>query len=111
MADAPELAEEWAHADPLAGTPGIDIAAGRARQAGEYLTTATVAAALDSGDASTVPLLRDYIFYAGAWWVPASSGWVRDPRPGRLGESFPISPQTSGTSSPAHGASGDPWRA
>jgi hypothetical protein len=109
-ADDPELAEEWAHADPLAGTPGIDIAAGRARLAGECLTTATVAAALDSGDASAAPLLRDYVFYAGAWWVPASSGWVKVPRPGRVGESFPLSPRTSGTTSPAPGSSGDPWQ-
>jgi hypothetical protein len=81
VADDPELAEEWARGYPLAGTPGIDIAAGRARLAGECLTTAAVAAALDSGDASAVPLLRDYVFYAGAWWVPASSGWVKVPRP------------------------------
>jgi hypothetical protein len=110
VADDLELAEEWAHADPLAGTPGIDIAAGRARLAGECLTTATVAAALDSGDASAVPLLRDYVFYAGAWWVPASSGWVKVPRPGSVGESFPSSPQISGTASPAAGSSGDPWQ-
>jgi hypothetical protein len=81
-----------------------------ARLAGECLTTATVAAALDSGDASAVPLLRDYVFYAGAWWMPASSGWVKVPRPGRVGESFPLSPQTSGTDSPAPGSSGDPWQ-
>jgi hypothetical protein len=56
---------------------------------GECLTTAAVAAALDSRDASAVPLLRDYVFYAGAWWVPASSGWVKVPRPGRVSESFP----------------------
>jgi hypothetical protein len=78
-AETPELAEEWASADPLARTPEIDIAAGRARLAGECLTTATVAAALDSKAASDVPFLRDYIFYAGAWWVPASSGWVQVP--------------------------------
>ena len=45
----------------------------------------SVAAALDSGHASTVPVLRDYVFYAGAWWVPASSGWVKVPGPGRAG--------------------------
>ena len=110
VADDPELAEEWSSAYPLAGTPGIDIAAGRARQAGECLTTAAVAAALDSGDASPVPLLRDYVFYAGAWWVPASSGWVKVPQPGRASESFPLSPQTSETDSPAPGSNGDPWQ-
>jgi hypothetical protein len=78
----------------IAGTPGIDIAAGRARLAGECLATATVAAALDSGGASAVPLLHDYVFYAGAWWVPASPGWGKVPRPGRDGESFPLSPPT-----------------
>ena len=109
-ADDPEFAEEWARAYPLAGTPGIDIAAGRARLAGECLTTAAVAAALDSGDASAVPLLRDYIFYAGGWWVPASSGWVKVPRPGRAGESFPLSPHTPGTTSPDPASSGDPWQ-
>jgi hypothetical protein len=110
VADDPELAEDWARAYPLAGTPGIDIAAGRARLAGECLTTAAVAAALDSGDASAVPLLRDYVFYAGAWWVPASSGRVKVPRPGRASESFPLSPEISGTDSPAPGNSGDPWQ-
>jgi hypothetical protein len=110
LADDPDVAEEWAQADPLVGTPTIDIAAGRARLAGECLTTATVAAALDSGDASAVPLLRDYVFYAGAWWVPASSGWVKVPRPGRVGESFPPGPQISGTTSPAPGSCDDPWQ-
>ena len=33
-ADDPGLAEEWARAYPLAGTPGIDITAGRARLTG-----------------------------------------------------------------------------
>jgi hypothetical protein len=110
VADNPDLAEEWAHADPLAGTPGIDITAGQARLAGECLTTAAVAAALDSGEASAVPLLRDYLFYAGAWWVPASSGWVKVPRPGEVGESFPHGPRISGTASPTLGTSGDPWQ-
>jgi len=103
VADDPELADEWARAYPLAGTPGIDIAAGRARLAGECLTTAAVAAALDSGDASAVPLLRDYVFYAGAWWVPTSAGWVKVPQPGRMGES-------SGTISPAPSSNSDPWQ-
>jgi hypothetical protein len=107
VADDPELAEEWARAYPLAGTPGIDIAAGRARLAGECLTTATVAAALDSGDASAVPVLRDYVFYAGAWWVPASSGWVKVPRPGPAGESFPPDPSISGAPPASRGS--DPW--
>jgi len=105
VADDPELAEEWARAYPLAGTPGIDIAAGRARLVGESLTTATVAAALNSGDASAVPLLRDYVFYAGVWWVPASSGWVKVPRPGAVGDSF--SSRASGTASSGPGS--DPW--
>ena len=111
MASDPELAEEWAHASPLAGTPAIDIAAGQARLAGECLTSVAVAAAFDSGDASAVPLLRDYIFYAGAWWVPASSGWVKVPLPGGVGKSFPHGPHISETSSAASGASADPWRA
>src|SRR5258708_4227819 len=110
VADDPEVAGEWARAYPLAGTPGIDIAAGRARLAGECLTTTAVAAALDSGDASAVPLLRDYVFYAGAWWVPASSGWVKVPRPSRASESFPLSPEISGTDSLTTGSSGDPWQ-
>jgi len=105
----PELAEEWARADPLAGTPGIDIAAGQARLAGECLTTAAVAAALDSGEASAVPLLRDYVFYAGAWWVPASAGWVKVPRPRGADESFPPGPRILETASPTQGVIGDPW--
>ena len=71
---------------------------------------AAVAAALDSGDASAVPVLRDYVLYAGAWWVPASSGWVKVPRPGRAGESFPQGPQISGMTSPAPGRCSDPWQ-
>jgi hypothetical protein len=110
VAGDPDLAEEWAHADPLTGTPRIDVAAGQARLAGECLTTAAVAAALDSGEASAVPLLRDYVFYAGAWWAPASSGWVKVPRPGEAGESSPRGPRIPEAASPDPGRSGDPWQ-
>jgi len=110
MASDPELAEEWAHANPLAGTPGIDIAAGQARLAGECLTSTAVAIALDSGDASTVPVLRDYVFYAGAWWVPASSGWVKIARPSSSGGSFSCGPGMSEVSSASPGADHDPWK-
>ena len=40
----PDLLAGWAAADPLAGVPGIDIAAGRARRAGDLAATASVAA-------------------------------------------------------------------
>jgi len=110
VADNLELAEEWASADPLAGTPAIDIAAGQARLAGECLSTVAVAAAFDSGDASAVPLVRDYIFYAGAWWVPASSGWVKVARPGPVRESFARGPRSPETDYSAPGTPHDPWR-
>src|SRR5712691_3969019 len=75
VADDPGLLEEWAGGYPLAGTPGLDIAAGRARHTGECMTAAVIAAALDAGLASPVPSMRDYVLYAGTWWVPAASGW------------------------------------
>lgn len=90
-AGEPELLEDWATAYPLAGVPGIDVAAGRARIAGECLDAAVIAAALDSGDARPVPGLRDYVGYAGTWWVPAASGWIQVPAPplGGAGSPFP----------------------
>lgn len=76
------LREQWANAYPLTGVSDIDIAAGRARRAGELASTAAIAGALDDGDA-VLPGLSDYVTCGGGtWWAPAASGWVQVPDPG-----------------------------
>jgi hypothetical protein len=108
----PDLLAGWAAADPLAGVPGIDIAAGRARRAGDLVTAATVAAALDSGDALPLPGSGDRLRWAGAWWAPASAGWVQVPGPERPG----LPPVPAARPAPSHGSGttaerdeADPW--
>ena len=54
-AEDPALLQEWAAAHPLAGVPGIDLAAGAARRAGTLTPTAAVAEALDNGTAVRGP--------------------------------------------------------
>ena len=54
-AEDPALLQEWAAAHPLAGVPGIDLAAGAARRAGTLTPTAAVAEALDNGTAVRRP--------------------------------------------------------
>jgi hypothetical protein len=107
-----DLLAGWAAADPLAGVPGIDIAAGHARRAGDLATTATVAAALDSGDALPLPGSGDGLRWAGAWWAPACAGWVQVPGPGPAGlparpAAWPARPPVVGTTAGKDDA--DPW--
>jgi hypothetical protein len=77
------LRELWADAVPLARIPAAEIAAGRARRdgLGGWASGEAMAAALDNGDAVTVPGLRDYACCAGTWWIPAGSGWIQVPPP------------------------------
>jgi hypothetical protein len=108
----PDLLAGWAAADPLAGVPGIDIAAGRARRTGDLAATASVAAALDSGDALPLPGSTDRLMWVGAWWAPASGGWVKVPGPERAGlpsgpAANPARPPADGTT--AEGDEADPW--
>jgi hypothetical protein len=118
VADDPELQEEWASGYPLAGVAGLDIAAGRARQSGDCMTAAVIAAALDAGAARPVPFMRDYVLYAGTWWVPAASGWIQVPAPTLPGTGDPFPPGTGGPFSSGPDAAragrpadegGDPW--
>lgn len=88
----PALLEEWAAADPLAGIPGIDLAAGTARRAGRLTPTAAIGAALDDGEAIAVPGTRDTLFLAGAWHAPASAGWTEVPGPAGAGLPGPATP-------------------
>ena len=74
-----QLQEEWARSDHLAGTPAADVAAGRARGSGGWVSPEEMAAAFDFGEAAAVPGLRDYLYRGGAWWIPASSGWIQVP--------------------------------
>ena len=83
--DDKTLQEQWARASPLAGVPGIGIAAGHARRAGRWAATAAMAAAIDAGEAAPLPGPCDSIICAGTWWAPAASGWVRLPDPERPG--------------------------
>lgn len=69
----------WACSNHLAGTPAVDIAAGRAQRTGGWTSPESMADAFDRGEAATVPGLRDHIYRDGAWWVPASGGWVQIP--------------------------------
>jgi hypothetical protein len=86
------LQQRWSDASQLAGTPGIDIAAGRARRAGGWASSEDMAAALDAADATPVPGLRDRTYWAGCWWEPAASGWVQVPGP-----DLPGTAQANGT--------------
>ena len=75
------LQESWAASNLLAGVPAVDIAAGRARRAGNWVSREEMAAAYDAGDAAPVQGLRDYVQYGGTWWVPAAAGWTGVPSP------------------------------
>jgi len=98
------LREQWANAYPLAGVPGIDIAAGRARRAGELAPSAAIAGVLDDGDA-TPSGLTDYVACDGVWWAPAASGWVQVPDPALAGPS-----EGSELDSRKNGTTGtEPW--
>jgi hypothetical protein len=74
-----------AGADPLAGIPATDLAAGVARRTGRLAAVTVIGAALDNGDAVSLPGRRDTVLYQGTWWAPASSGWTEVPGPERPG--------------------------
>lgn len=107
-AEDPALLQEWAAAYPLAGVPGIDIAAGIARRTGTLTSTTEVAEALDNGTAVTVPGLRDTLFYEGRWLAPASSGWAAIPEPELGHPRAPSLPFRQG-STVSEGGHPDPW--
>jgi hypothetical protein len=71
------LREQWVRADPLAGIPGDEIAAGRGGHLSALTTGAVIAQALDDGDAAMLPGMTDCIFWAGACWTPTVNGWVQ----------------------------------
>ena len=111
-AEDPGLLEEWAVAHPLAGVPGIDLAAGAARRAGTLTPTAAVAEALDSGTAVPVPGIRDTLYCDGRWLAPAGSGWAEIPAPERGGLPSPVdAPPTPPCKPPVvrEGRQPDPW--
>ena len=111
-AEDPVLLREWAAAYPLAGIPGIDLAAGAARRAGALITADAVAAALDDGTAIPVPGIRDTLFREGRWLAPAASGWTEVPRPERGGLPAPEeTPPPRPRQAPAivEGRRPDPW--
>lgn len=108
----PDLLAGWAAADPVAGVPGIDIAAGRARRTGDLTATTSVAAALDSGDALPLPGSIDRLMWADTWWAPASGGWVKVTGPERVGPpsgpaAYLARPPADGAA--AEGSGADPW--
>jgi hypothetical protein len=107
----PALLQEWADAYPLAGVPGIDLAAGIARRAGTVTATAAVAAALDNGTAVPVPGIRDTLFCEGRWLAPAASGWAEIPPPERALPAPADAPPSSFAQLPAvsEGRRPDPW--
>ena len=111
-AEDPALLQEWAAAYPLAGVPGIDLAAGIGRRAGTLTPTAAVAAALDNGTAIPVPGIRDTLFCGGRWLAPAASGWTDLPAPERGGLPAPAdAPPAPPCQAPAvsEGKQPDPW--
>jgi hypothetical protein len=74
------LRDRWGGAWPLAGIPAIDIAAGPARNDGDgWAGGQAIAAALDAGDAMTLPGNPGVVTWEGACWAAASSGWVQVP--------------------------------
>ena len=101
------MLQEWAAAHPLAGVPGIDLAAGAARRAGTLTPTAAVAEALDNGTAAAVPGIRDTLFSEGRWLAPAASGWIEIPE---LERRLPAPPTEFGQASvDSEGNQPDPW--
>lgn len=86
VADDPELQDMWARSNLMAGTPGVETAAGLARRAGTLASPEYMAAAVDQGTAVHITGLRDYLYCDGAWWVPASAGWVQVPAPASVPE-------------------------
>lgn len=104
----PVLLQEWAAAYPLAGVPGIDLAAG----VGARTPAAAVAAALDNGSAVPVPGIRDTLFCEGRWLAPSASGWTEVPAPERRGlpasAGAPPSP-FRGAPAAGEGRQPDPW--
>jgi hypothetical protein len=113
------LTDQWAAADPVARIPAIDLTAATTRRAGRAAATATIGAALDNGDAVTLPATRDTVLYQGTWWQPASAGWTQVPRRERprLPTGMPANwpgPQASTTTTAGEAAAEgdpDPWRA
>jgi hypothetical protein len=106
-AEDPALLREWEAAHPLAGVPGIDLAAGAARRAGTLTPTASVAEALDKGTGAAVPGIRDTFFSEGRWLAPAASGWIEIPE---LERRLPAPPPEFGqTSVDSEGNQPDPW--
>jgi hypothetical protein len=79
VANDKELQQRWAQAYFLAGIPPADVAAGRARKTDGWVSPAEMAVAFDVGDATPLPGRRDYMTYRGAWWAPASAGWIQMP--------------------------------
>jgi hypothetical protein len=104
-AEDPVLLKEWAAAYPLAGVPGIDLAAGTARRTGHLTSTPAVAAALDNGTAVAVPGIRDTFFCEGKWLAPAASGWTEIPPPERSGPPALPNPEAP----VSEGKQPDPW--
>ena len=107
-AEDPALLQEWAAAHPLAGVPGIDLAAGAARRSGALTPTAAVAEALDNGTAAAVPGIRDTLFSGGRWLAPSASGWIEIPELERCGLPAP-SLQFGQASADREGDQPDPW--
>jgi hypothetical protein len=110
-AEDPALLQDWAAAYPLAGVPGIDLAAGTVRRAGILTATPAVAAALDNGTAVAVPGIRDTLFCEGRWLAPAASGWAEIPPPERVLPAPADAPSSSFAQVPAvsEGSRPDPW--
>jgi hypothetical protein len=113
-ATSQDLTGEWAAADPVARIPAIDLTAGTARRVGRLAAAAAIGAALDAGDAVTLPGARDTVLYQGTWWAPASAGWTQVPRrerprlPTGMPGTWPGGP--AATEAAAEGDP-DPWKA
>jgi hypothetical protein len=110
-AEDPALLQEWAAAYPLAGAPGIDLAAGIARHAGTIASTAEIASALDDGTAVPAPGIRDTLYCQGRWLAPAASGWTEIPPPERglpAPAGLPL-PRLPGAATDSEREHPDPW--
>lgn len=81
VAGDPALQDAWARSNLMAGTPGVETAAGWARRSGKLASPEYMAAAFDQGTAVQVTGLRDYLYCDGTWWIPASAGWLQVPAP------------------------------
>ena len=80
-ATTPEIQSAWSAGDPLAGVPAYLLAAAKKESMIDsdlFLTTATMAARLDRGEAIPMSQSVDaFVSYDRFWWKRTDDGWAK----------------------------------